>query len=146
MSFMGETWRYRYPITSFVQQAMLKKSMADGSAALTDEERTLLVATTFWNATASGDLHTWFRSDPEGRIHDAIQALTDLGAIRMAGIVRANAGQIVEMRCEDQFNALEELLLRSEDQIEELTAAYAARIAVNDEGDSRPAHDRHLCD
>jgi hypothetical protein len=146
VSFVGETWRYRYPITSFVQQAMVKKTMADGSAALTGEERTLLVASTFWNATASGDLHSWFRSDPEDRIRDAIHALSELGAIRMAGIVRAHAGRIVRTRCEAQFNALEELLLRSEDQIEELTARYAAMINVNDGDNARPAHARPLRD
>ena len=53
---MGETWRHRYPITSFVQQALLKKCSEGGSSALSDEERVLLVASTFWSATARGTL------------------------------------------------------------------------------------------
>jgi hypothetical protein len=141
---MGETWRYRYPITSFVQQALLKKCSEVGSSALSDKERVLLVAATFWSATARGALYAWFRIDPEARIRDAVHVLSRIGAIRMAGIVRAHAHQIARMRSEEQFDQMEELLLRSEDKIEELTARFASNIAVDDTSDTRQADDRLL--
>jgi hypothetical protein len=143
---MGETWRYRYPITSFVQQALHKKVKADGAGALSDDERILFVATTFWSATARGALCAWFGSNPEGRIRDAIHALTEIGAIRMAGIVRAHAAQIARSRSEAQFDAIEELLLRSEDQVEELTARYAAPRSIEDERATRQPVSRELQD
>jgi hypothetical protein len=136
---MGETWRYRYPITNFVQQAMLRKVSTDGPAALVDDERILLTVSTFWSATARGELHAWFRSDPGGRTRDALRALTAIGAISMAGIVRANADRIARTISWEQFGMIEEALLRSEDQIEELTARYAARTAPGDDTGIRQA-------
>jgi hypothetical protein len=124
---MGETWRSRYPITSFVRQAMLSKCKDAGLSALSAEERILLLTTTFWSATARSQLQAWFRSDIDHRIDDAIHALAQIGAIRLAGIVRAHAQQIARMQDADQFCQIEELLLRSEDEIEDLTARYAAR-------------------
>lgn len=141
---MGETWRYRYPIASFVQHALLKKCAEDGSSSLSDKERVLLVASTFWSATARGALYAWFRIDPEARVRVAVHALTRIGAIRMAGIVRAHADQIAKMRSEEQFDQMEELLLRSDDRIEELTARFASNLAVDDTAYTRQADDRLL--
>jgi hypothetical protein len=141
---MGETWRYRYPITSFVQQALLRKCIEDGSSALSDEEHVLLVASTFWSATASGALCAWFHIDAEARVRDAVQALTRIGAIRMAGIVRAHAGQIARMRSEELFDPMAERLLRAEERIEELTARFAEKIAVVDSSDRRQVDARQF--
>jgi hypothetical protein len=141
---MGETWRYRYPITSFVQQALHKKCTEDGLSALSDEERVLLVACTFWSATARGELCAWFRSDPEARVRDAVHSLTRIGAIRLAGILRAHADQIVRMRSEEQFDPMAELLLRAEEWIEELTARFAEKIAADDSSDTRQVDARQL--
>jgi hypothetical protein len=121
---------------------MLRKSMGSGLSALTPEEQVLLVAATFWGATARGELQAWFRSDIDRRIRDAIHALSELGAIRLAGIVRANGEQIARMRCEEDFRSIEELLLRSEDQIEELAARYAASTGQSDDGAFRPVDAR----
>ena len=135
VSYVGETWRARYPVTSFVRQAMLNKSMTAGLSALTYEERVLFVASTFWSATARGELHAWFGSDIQRRARDAIRALTEIGAIRLAGIVRSNVDVLARLTIEDNLDSIEDLLLRSEDQIEELTARYAARAARSEDLD-----------
>lgn len=136
---MGETWRYRYPITSFVQQAMLRKIAAEGQSALVEDESILLIASTFWSATARGELQSWFRIDPERRIREALHVLTVIGAIRMAGIIRAHAADIVRTGSESQFSRIEELLLRSEDPLEELVARHAARTAPREDPETSQA-------
>jgi DNA-binding MarR family transcriptional regulator len=124
---MTETWRARFPLTSFMQDVLQKKVAEVGLSALSAPERVLLTATSLWSAAVRNDLRAWFSRATGDRIQDAVHALSALGAARLASIVRAQADFIASRDSDDYFRCVADLMLRCDDEIELLAADYAAR-------------------
>jgi predicted transcriptional regulator len=139
---MIETWRVRFPITSFIQDVLQRKAAQSGRSSLSAPEHVLLVTTSLWSATVRSDLRIWFSNDPGDRVQEAIHALTALGAYRLASIVRAQADPIAVMRSDEYFECLGDLLIRCEDRLESLTAEYAARFVNGTEFQDPPVDAR----
>jgi hypothetical protein len=123
---MTETWRVRFPITSFVQDVLQRKVAESGLHSLSAPELVLLTTTSLWSAAARSDLRAWFSHPAGQRIGDAIHALSAVGAIRLASIVRAQADHIASRESAEFFECVADAMMRCEDPLETLVAEYAA--------------------
>jgi hypothetical protein len=125
---VAETWKGIYPITSFVLEA-LGRQPAEGLSA---RERLLWRVAGFWAAAARGELPQYLGNDPRRALREVRRALSALGAVRTAALVRVamdcvGAGQH-PVRVQAALLRLEESLSRSEDNIDELLARYAGSV------------------
>jgi len=134
---MTETWRGIYPITSFVLEALTRKRDAgrdSGSdAGLSEPEQLLLVAVEFWAAAAHGTLDTWLRPDPTSKLTAALHAFEGIGAVRVASVLRVGAESLAGSRgsktsLAEVIAQLDERLARTDDNVDDLIARYAARL------------------
>ncbi len=134
---MTETWRGIYPITSFVLEALGRKRDAgheSGSdAGLTKPERLLLVAVEFWAAAAHGTLDSWLRPDPAAKLLSALHAFEGIGAVRVASVLRVGAESlgghgVPKTSLAKVIAQLDERLARTDDNVDDLIAAFAARL------------------
>ncbi|HEY4444006.1 MAG TPA: hypothetical protein VGN30_06945 [Steroidobacteraceae bacterium] len=128
---MGETWRGLYPITAFVRDALRKANGNGAVNALSPPEETLLTACEFWLAVSSGQLSEHLKTNPVRQLLNAQEAFARIGAARIAstlratvaGLKRANSAVPVEKTAAH----IEEALSRTEDEIDELIAQFAAK-------------------
>ncbi|MGB8692400.1 MAG: hypothetical protein WCD08_02695 [Steroidobacteraceae bacterium] len=134
---MTETWRGIYPITSFVLEALGRKRDAgreSGSdAGLSKPEQLLLVAVEFWAAAAHGTLDSWLRPDPAAKLATALHAFEGIGAVRVASILRVGVESlrghgVPEAPLAEVITQLDERLARTDDNVDDLIARYAARL------------------
>jgi hypothetical protein len=134
---MTETWRGIYPITSFVLEALTRKRDAGREsgpdAGLSQPERLLLVAVEFWAAAAHGTLDTWLRPDPTSKLLAALHAFEGIGAVRVASVLRVGAESLgghagPSARLAEVITQLDERLARTDDNVDDLIARYAARL------------------
>ena len=134
---MTETWRGIYPITSFVLEALGRKRDAGresgDDAGLSGPEQLLLLAAEFWAAAAHGTLDSWLRPDPSAKLVAALHAFEGIGAVRVASVLRVGAeslrghgGSTVPLA--EVIEQLDERLARTDDNVDDLIAHYAARL------------------
>jgi hypothetical protein len=125
-----ETWRGVYPITSFVLNALNKKAAAEAGSDLESTERTLLTACEFWAAAARGTLTKHLKPLPLMRLSAAQQAFQEIGAVRVASSLRIAIGELSKPAAAAAADAiiarLDEQLARTEDEVDQLIAQYAA--------------------
>ena len=132
---MTETWRGIYPITSFVLEALGRKREAGRESArdagLSGSEQLLLLAVEFWAAAAHGTLDAWLRPDPASRLVVALRAFEGIGAVRVASVLRVgveclggHGGRKTPLL--EVIAQLDERLARTDDNIDDLVARYAA--------------------
>jgi hypothetical protein len=125
-----ETWRGHFPITSFVLLAMSHKVQDPALGALSHDEQVLFDACEFWAAMADRSLTTYFGNDPAARLLAAQQAFTVVGAVRVASALRVGFRDLTRgpktRAAERVALELEEKLLTTEDNVEQLISAYAS--------------------
>lgn len=123
-----DTWRGRFPITSFVLLALLKKSEA-ANATFSSAEQTLYAACGFWAATATRELSRHLGSQAEHRLRAGYRAFLAIGAVRVASALRLVIGDCPEDPSPHWVRVhaerLETQLLDGEDAVDELIARYA---------------------
>jgi hypothetical protein len=130
-----DTRRGRFPITSFVLLALLKKAQADG-ATFSNAEQTLYSACDFSAAAAGRDLARHLGSQSTGRLRGGYAALSAIGAVRVASVLHVLRGEVPRepspLWVRDRAARLEEQLLDTEDTVDQLVARYALE-HLNDE-------------
>jgi hypothetical protein len=124
---MTETWRVRFPITSFVLDVLQRKVADSGLDSLSAPEDVLLTAASLWSVAARSELRAWFSHAAGDRIPDALHALSAVGAYRLASIIRAQADHIASRDSIASFERVADAMMRCEDHLETLIADYAAR-------------------
>jgi hypothetical protein len=93
----------------------------------------LLVAVEFWAAAAHGTLDTWLRPDPTSKLTAALHAFEGIGAVRVASVLRVGAESLAGSRgsktsLAEVIAQLDERLARTDDNVDDLIARYAARL------------------
>jgi hypothetical protein len=125
-----ETWRGYYPITSFVLEALLNKRGTAEDAEFNAAERVLFIACDFLAAAARRRLDHYLASGAVETLRMAMEAFVQIGSIRGASIVRlgiADLGQAdAAANLKRISQRLEEQILHTEDDMDELVARYAA--------------------
>jgi hypothetical protein len=126
-----ETWRGIYPITSFVLEALLRKRDAAPGVELSGDERTLLTAVQFWAAAAHGTLRQHLQPQVDQNLAAAQRAFAALGAVRVVSLLRVAGTELHDHSGQPESAVIEQLderLSRTDDNIEDLIARYAAEI------------------
>ena len=125
-----ETWRGHYPITSFVLEALSKRQLSEDGVDYNQAERVLFIACAFWAAAARGSLADYLAGDPIERLNSAKEAFTEIGAVRVASILRLRIEDLMQSiappRLQRIVTKIEDLLAHSEDNVDQLIATYAA--------------------
>jgi len=126
----SETWRGHYPITSFVLEALSKRQSSDGSVDFTHAERVIFVACAFWAASARGSLLDYLGDEAIARLNTAKEAFSAIGAVRVASVLRLRIDDLMQSiappRLARIVTKIEDQLAHSEDDVDQLIAAYTA--------------------
>lgn len=135
---MVETWRGIYPITAFVRDALRRKLVKPD--ALLEPEQTLLTACEFWFSVNTGGLGRQLRQRKMVPLMRAQQSFTDIGAVRVASVLRVLVAELARdpepATVEQLIAGAEDALAHTEDRVDELIARFAA-----EKLDLRPAQD-----
>lgn len=127
---MSDTWRGIYPIASFVRDALRKKAASRPPGGLSESEETLRMVCEFWFAVNTGGLAEQLNTDPIAHLLRTERAFTRLGALRIAGTLRAAVAQLARISrpvsVRTTATQIEQALSRTEDSVDDLIAHFAS--------------------
>jgi hypothetical protein len=125
-----ETWRGIYPVTAFVRDALRSKLGQVERDALLEPEQILLTACEFWFSVNTGGLGDCIRQRKMIPLMRAQQAFTDIGAVRVASVLRVLVAELARdpepANLEQLIAGAEDALAHTEDRVDELIARFAA--------------------
>ena len=129
---MSDTWRGRFPITTFILQALEAKAAAS-SVELSRREKILITACRFWVAVGSQQVATLLGSQAERRMRAAYVAFSAIGAIRVTSMLRVMIRECPAQPTPDWIREhaafLEERAVQADDAIDKLISDYAQNSA-----------------
>ena len=136
MAIQRAAWLGHYPITVFVLAEILNKWPGTLGPEMPRAERVLFIAASFWAAVNEDTLNDYFDSDIIGRLQNAAEAFTEIGARKTAAALKRHLNALCRktaaLDARQLATDLQMEFARPFDEVDELIARSARRLL--DEG------------